>query len=604
MDSPLPVRPGEGGEAASFSFTLCGATARARAAVLAHLGEAQTAERAGEANGQPGSVTLMLDGRPMQALVPPDGAGQQRALAAALAGSRLALILSAPGAGLDSETRRLIHLAHLLGAPQIALLVDDMADAGWREAGFRAVTDAAGNLAATLAIEALPCIPVSSRQGENIHQPTDRAPWHDGPTLADFLVTRADGETGGDAPLRMSVLAPKEPGEDETGDGGRQLTARLLSGAIQPGEDVLHVASGRSARVTRIVAMAQATGSRHERDMNDPSPGPTLRLALDAPLGASHGDLIATPRSRPEWADQVAADLFWTGEAPLLPGRPYRARCAGQYVGATVTRLKHRLDVDHLASLAAKRLHRGEIGYVNVAFERSIGFDSGEDNPATGRFVLEDADSAAVVAWGAIRFALRRARNIPWQALDVDRSARAAVKGQHPCCLWFTGLSGSGKSTVANLLEKRLHALGRHTYVLDGDNVRHGLNRDLGFTDAERVENIRRVAEVARLMVDAGLIVMVSFISPFRAERRMARRLFEDGAFLEIFVDAPLEVCERRDPKGLYAKARAGQIANFTGLDSPYEPPEQAELRLDTARESAEAHVERILETLRRRGFI
>jgi bifunctional enzyme CysN/CysC len=319
-------------------------------------------------------------------------------------------------------------------------------------------------------------------------------------------------------------------------------------------------------------------------------------------LDVSRGDVLALPEARPQASDQFAADLVWMGEEHLLPGRQYLLKCGSLTVPAQVTELKWRLDVESLEHAAAKVLELNEIGFCNIATDQRIALDPYAESRETGGFVLIDRFTNATVAAGMIRFSLRRAENVHWQALDIDRNARAGLKRQRPAVLWLTGLSGSGKSTIANLVEKKLLARGAHTYLLDGDNVRHGLNRDLGFTDADRVENIRRVAETAKLMADAGLIVLVSFISPFRSERRMARGLMPEGEFFEVFVDTPLEVCRQRDPKGLYARALAGEIKNFTGIDSPYEGPETAELVLDTTTADAEGLAEKIVDFLEAKG--
>ncbi len=323
-----------------------------------------------------------------------------------------------------------------------------------------------------------------------------------------------------------------------------------------------------------------------------------MTLTLKDEIDISRGDLIALADTPPAVADQFEATLVWMDEQPLLPGRPYLMKIGCRTVGMSCANLKHRVDVNSLEHLAAKTLELNGIGVCNLHLDRPIAFDAYADNRDTGGFIVIDRLSNRTVGAGMLHFALRRAQNVHWQAIDVNREAHAALKGQSPRVLWFTGLSGAGKSTIANLVERKLHALGRHTYLLDGDNVRHGLNRDLGFTEADRVENIRRVAEVARLMLDAGLITLVSFISPFRAERDMARSLAGDGNFLEIFIDAPLALAEQRDPKGLYLKARRGELKNFTGIDSPYQPPVAPDIHIDTRHESAEAAAERIVEAL------
>jgi bifunctional enzyme CysN/CysC len=334
-------------------------------------------------------------------------------------------------------------------------------------------------------------------------------------------------------------------------------------------------------------------------DLEAAQEGDAVTLTFAEEVDVSRGDLITLLDSAPAIADQIAAKLIWFDDEPMLPGRAYTLKCGSQTTTATVSNLKHKLNVDNLDHVAGKTLELNEVGSCNISTAKALVFDAYSENVDTGSFILIDRFTNATVAAGMIEFGLRRATNIQWQELFIDKAARASLKEQRPCVLWFTGLSGAGKSTIANTLEKRLHAMGRHTYMLDGDNIRHGLNKDLGFTDADRVENIRRVAEAARLFVDAGLIVMVSFISPFRSERRMARDLFQDGEFIEVYVDTPLEVCEERDPKGLYRKARAGLIRNFTGIDSLYEPPENAELKLDTSKTTPETLAEAVLKELR-----
>ena len=338
--------------------------------------------------------------------------------------------------------------------------------------------------------------------------------------------------------------------------------------------------------------------------MEEALPGQAVTIELADEVEAGDGDIIAAADNRPEVSDQFAAHVIWTGEHDLLPGRPYDLSIGGRKVGAAVTEIKHKIDIETFEHLAAKTLEGNDIGFCNIAVNKPVAFDPFETNRETGVFTLVDRETGVQVAMGLIWFGLRRATNIHWQALDVNKSARGALKGQKPAVLWFTGLSGSGKSTVANLVEKKLHAEGRHTYTLDGDNVRHGLNKDLGFTDADRVENIRRVAEVSRLFADAGEIVLVSFISPFRSERRLARDLLEDGEFIEVFVDTPLEVCQQRDPKGLYKKVAEGKIKNFTGIDSPYEAPEDPEIRLDTTKGTPEELADEIVIKLRQRGVV
>jgi bifunctional enzyme CysN/CysC len=376
----------------------------------------------------------------------------------------------------------------------------------------------------------------------------------------------------------------------------RGYAGTVAGGRVHPGDTVMVARTGQSAAVARIVT--------RDGDRNEAVAGDAVTLALASEIDMGRGDLLSLPGDQPEVSDQIAAHLIWMGEEPLLPGRSYLLKAGARTVGATVSELKHQVDIDTFKTLAAKTLSLNDIGMCNLSLAEPIAFDLYGANPITGSFILIDRLTNATVAAGMIRFGLRRATNIHWQALDVSKAARAASLGQRPCALWFTGLSGAGKSTIANLVERKLHLAGCHTYLLDGDNVRHGLNRDLGFTDADRVENIRRVAETAKLFVDAGLIVLVSFISPFRSERDAARALLGQGEFFEVHVDAPLALAESRDPKGLYKKARAGAIANFTGIDSPYELPANPDIHLDTAISGAEELADRVVERLRRGGYL
>jgi bifunctional enzyme CysN/CysC len=392
-------------------------------------------------------------------------------------------------------------------------------------------------------------------------------------------------------PFRLPVQWVNRPNHSFRGFAGT-----ISSGVLRKGDPVRALPSGRQSHVARIVT--------HDGDLDQAVAGQSITITLSDEIDVSRGDVLAAASAPPAVADQFQSTIIWMHDEPMLPGRPYLLKLGTRTVTGSITAPKYKVNVNTLEHLAAKQLELNEIGVCNISLDRPIAFDPYAENREMGGFILIDKLSNDTVGAGLLNYALRRSENIHWQALDVNKQARSALKGQRACVLWFTGLSGAGKSTVANLVEKRLHALGRHTYTLDGDNVRHGLNKDLGFTDADRVENIRRVAEVSKLMVDAGLIVLVSFISPFRSERRLARELMQEGEFLEVFVDTPIEEAEKRDPKGLYKKARRGELKNFTGIDSPYEPPEHPEIHLRTALVSPEDAAEQILTTLRDAGML
>jgi bifunctional enzyme CysN/CysC len=503
----------------------------------------------------------------------------------------LAVLLVDAKNGILTQTRRHAYIVSLLGIRHVVLAVNKIDLVGFDEKRFDEIRQEFAAFVAPFNFESIVAIPMSARHGDNVIERSAQMPWYRGPTFLEYLedVTVEDGDAR--KPFRFPVQWVNRPDHSFRGYAGT-----IAGGSVKPGDQVVVARTGQWARVARIVTM--------EGDLTEADTPRAVTLTLDAEIDASRGDVLAAPDHRPEVSDQIAAHLIWMGEEPLLPGRPYLLKSGTRTVGAAVSELKHRVDIDSFNHLAAKTLTLNDIGLCNLSLAEPIAFDLYDDNRATGSFILIDRFTNATVAAGIIRFGLRRATNIHWQALDLDRKARADLKGQKPCILWFTGLSGAGKSTIANMVEAKLHLMGRHTYLLDGDNVRHGLNRDLGFTDADRVENIRRVAEAAKLFVDAGLIVLVSFISPFRSERDMARELVGSGEFMEVFVDAPLDVVEARDPKGLYKKARAGEIKHFTGIDSPYEAPLTPDIRLDTTTADANELAERVVARLRAGGYV
>ena len=503
-----------------------------------------------------------------------------------------AILLVDARKGVLTQTRRHSYLASLLGIRHVLLAVNKMDLVGYARETFAAIEDEYRAFATQIGLADVCCAPVSALKGDNIVTLSDKTHWYQGPTVMGYLeAVDVDSDRLERAPFRMPVQWVNRPHADFRG-----FTGMVTSGSIRPGDRVRVQPSGRESTVTRLVA--------YEGDLDRVVPGQSMTLTLADELDVSRGDLISSAVAPAGVADQFEATIVWMSDQPMLPGRPYWLKIGAKTVTATITHPKYRVNVNTLEHLAATRLELNEIGVCNVAVDRPIAFDPYRENRDTGGFVLIDRLSNNTVGAGLLHFALRRSQNLHWQAVDVHKAARAVLKGQRACVLWFTGLSGAGKSTIANLVEKKLYARGLHTYLLDGDNVRHGLNRDLGFTDEDRVENIRRVAEVAKLMVDAGLIVLVSFISPFRSERRMARALVDEGEFIEVFVDAPLAVAEARDPKGLYRKARRGELKNFTGIDSPYEPPEHAEVRLDTTENTPESAAERIIAILEERGAI
>jgi len=482
----------------------------------------------------------------------------------------LAVILIDARKGVLTQTRRHSFLVSLIGIRHIVLAVNKMDLVGYDRAIFDKIVADYRAFAAEIGLTDILAIPISGLRGDNITSASDATPWYAGPTLMQHLETVEVDETRLQAgPLRMPVQWVNRPNLDFRGFSGE-----IAAGRVQPGDRVRILPSGRETRVARIVTK--------DGDLPLAVAGQSITLTLADEVDCSRGDIIASADDPAEVADQFETTIVWMAEEPLLTGRSYWLKIGTKTVSATVTEQKYKINVNTLEHLAAKQLELNEIAVCNISLDQPVAFDPYEQNHDTGGFILIDRITNGTVGAGMIRFALRRAQNIHWQALDVNKATRAAAKGQRPSVLWFTGLSGAGKSTIANLVEKKLQAMGRHTYILDGDNVRHGLNRDLGFTDADRVENIRRVAEVAKLMADAGLIVLVSFISPFRSERRLARDLMPAGEFLEVYVDTPLAVAEERDVKGLYKKARAGELKNFTGIDSPYEAPEAPEIHVDT----------------------
>jgi bifunctional enzyme CysN/CysC len=495
----------------------------------------------------------------------------------------LAVILMDASKGILRQTRRHSTIVSLFGVRHIVLAVNKMDLVGHSEAVFRAIEADYRLLAGKLGIADVTTIPLVARDGDNVTAPSARMPWYRGPTLLDALETAPlDATERARGAFRMPVQWVNRPNASFRGFAGQ-----IAAGTLMPGQALKILPSGREARVARIVTA--------DGDLPCAVAGQSVTITFDREEDVSRGDILCAAGHPAPIADRIEATLLWMDEAPLLPGRPYLLKLGTRTVGAIVADIRHGIDIETNGERPAKTLELNDIAVVELSLDRAIAFDPFADCRETGAFILIDRLSNATSGAGIVNAALRRAQNIHWQALDVTKATRAAMNAQVPQLLWFTGLSGAGKSTIANLVEKKLMALGKRTYILDGDNIRHGLSRDLGFSDADRVENIRRVAEVARLMVDAGLIVLTAFISPFRAERQMARDLMDPGEFVEIFIDTPLAEAERRDVKGLYEKARRGEIRNFTGIDSPYEEPEAPEIRIDTTAMSPDQAAEVIV---------
>lgn len=503
----------------------------------------------------------------------------------------VAVILIDARRGVLTQTRRHSYIVSLLGIRKVVLAINKMDLMDYSRQVYDNILSDYRAFAEQIGISDITSIPLSALRGDNMTERSPNTPWYSGPTLMEYLETVEVEEHAEQQPFRMPVQWVNRPNLDFRGFSGL-----IAGGGIRPGDRIKVLPSARESTVTRIVT--------YDGDQDRAIAGQSVTLTLADEIDISRGDIITKADAPAPVADQFEATLLWMSDDHLIPGRPYLLKIGAKTVGASIAQPKYKVNVNTLEQLAAKTLELNEIGISNINLDQPIAFDPYKENRETGGFILIDRLTNDTVGVGLINFALRRSQNVHWQALDMNKAVRAEQKGQKPAILWFTGLSGAGKSTIANLVEKKLYALGKHTYLLDGDNVRHGLNKDMGFTEADRIENIRRVAEVSKLMIDAGLIVLVSFISPFRAERQMARGLVGSGEFLEVFIDTPISVAETRDPKGLYKKARAGEIKNFTGIDSPYEAPENAEIHIDTTAISAEQAAEQIIGALQKAGIV
>jgi len=504
----------------------------------------------------------------------------------------LAVILIDARKGVLTQTRRHSYLVSLLGIRQIVLAVNKMDLVDYRQETFDEIEKHYREFAKQIGLENIQAIPLSAVYGDNVVEPSGNMPWYSGPTLMHYLETvPTQEESSSTMPFRMPVQWVNRPSHEFRGFAGT-----IVSGFVRPGDRIRVLPSGRESEVARIVTW--------DGDLERAIEGQSVTLTLKDEIDISRGNVISDAAKPAQVSDQFEATVVWMHDDPMLQGRKYIMKIGAQTVAATIAPLKYRVNVNSLEHTAAEKLELNDIGVVEMELDHPIVFQPYKESRALGGFILMDRFTNNTVGAGLLHFALRRAENVYWQSLDVTQKVRARQKKQQPCLLWFTGLSGAGKSTIANLVEKRLVLSGKHTYLLDGDNVRHGLNKDLGFTPQDRVENIRRVGEVARLMVDAGLIVIASFISPFRSERQMVRDLFKPEEFLEIFIDTPLHLAEERDPKGLYKKARQGQLKNFTGVDSPYETPEQPEIRIETALQAPYEAADQVIDEMVRRGIL
>ena len=504
----------------------------------------------------------------------------------------VAIILIDARKGVLTQTKRHSYLVSLIGIRHVVLAINKLDMVEYSEEIFQQIDKDYRQFAQEVGLQNIVTIPMSALKGDNITSLSEKTPWYQGQALMEYLENvQVDDDEEEVGVFRMPIQWVNRPNLDFRGYSG--IVAR---GNVKPGDAVRVLPSGRESQIARIVTA--------DGDLEQAVSGQSITLTLTDEIDISRGDILASTDSPPSVADQFETTIVWMADEPMLPGRPYLMKIGTRTVTATVSVLKYKVNVNTLEHVAVTKLELNEIGVCNVSTDRLIAFDPYKEDRDTGGFIMIDRLTNNTVAAGMLHFALRRSQNIHWQAININKQAHAAIKGQKPFILWFTGLSGSGKSTVANLVEKKLYSLGKHTYLLDGDNVRHGLNKDLGFTDADRVENIRRIAEVAKLMVDSGQIVLVSFISPFRSERRMARELVEQGEFFEIFIDTPIHIAEERDPKGLYKKMRRGELKNFTGIDSPYEVPENAEIRIDTITHAPEQAVEQIISYLTQVGAL
>ncbi|TXH05436.1 MAG: adenylyl-sulfate kinase, partial [Rhodocyclaceae bacterium] len=496
----------------------------------------------------------------------------------------LAAVMIDARKGVLTQTRRHSFLAKLIGIKHIVLAVNKMDLVDYDQSTFDRIVADYRDFAKQIGIESFTAIPISGLAGDNITTRSENTAWYTGPVLLEHLETvDLDTDENATDAFRLPVQWVNRPNLDFRGFAGQ-----IAAGTVKPGDAIRVIPSGKTSTISRIVSF--------DGDLDQASAGQSITVTFDDEIDCSRGDVICAADDPAEAADQFEATVVWMADEEMLPGRNYILKIGTQTVSAAVQHPKYRIDVNTMEHLAAKTLGLNDIGVCELSTDKRVVYSAYTENKDMGGFILIDRMTNATVAAGTLHFALRRAQNVHWQSIDVSRESHAAIKNQRPRVLWFTGLSGSGKSTIANLVEQKLHALGKHTFILDGDNIRHGLNKDLGFTDADRVENIRRIGEVARLMTDAGLIVLTSFISPFRAERQLARSMMGEGEFVEIYVNTPLEVAESRDVKGLYKKARAGDLKNFTGIDSPYEPPENPEITVDTTTMSAEQAAELIVD--------